>query len=121
MKKQSRTTAGASEAILKVIRSIPKGKVAAYAAIAAAAGFPRHHRFVVRLLNLHGRSLPWQRVVGAGGEIKLRMGSALDQRLRLEMEGVAFRGRKVHPGHILSSEELACIGLKSPAAASRHP
>ena len=118
MRKPSRTTAGASDAILSVIRSIPKGKVASYSAIAAAAGFPRHHRFVVRLLNLHGRSLPWQRVVGAGGEIKLRMGSALDQRMRLEMEGVAFRGRKIDPGHILSSEDLACIGLKSRAATS---
>ena len=119
MRKLSRTTAGASDAILSVIRSIPKGKVASYSAIAAAAGYPRHHRFVVRLLNLHGRSLPWQRVVGAGGEIKLRMGSALDQRLRLEMEGVAFRGRKVDPGHILSSEDLVCTGLISPAATSR--
>ncbi|HEY3442227.1 MAG TPA: MGMT family protein [Paludibaculum sp.] len=118
MKKPSRTTAGASEAILNVIRSIPKGKVASYSAIAAAAGFPRHHRFVVRLLNLHGRSLPWQRVVGAGGEIKLRMGSALDQRLRLEMEGVSFRGRKVNARHILASEDLVCTGLISRAVTS---
>lgn len=118
MKKPSRTTAGASEAILGVIRSIPKGKVASYSAIAAAAGFPRHHRLVVRLLNLHGRSLPWQRVVGAGGEIKLRMGSALDQRMRLEMEGVAFRGRRVASDHILSSEDLVCTGLIFRAAIS---
>ena len=33
---------------------------------------------------------------GAGGEIKLRGHSALDQRLRLEMEGVTFRGRRVN-------------------------
>ena len=118
MKKPSRKTAGASEAILSVIRSIPKGTVVSYSAIAVAAGFPRHHRFVVRLLNLHGAALPWQRVVGAGGVIKLRMGSALDQRLRLEMEGVAFRGRKIDAGHILSSEDLLCIGLKSRAATS---
>lgn len=118
MRKPSRITAGASEAILGVIRSIPKGKVASYSAIAAAAGFPRHHRLVVQLLRVHGRALPWQRVVGAGGIIKLRMGSALDQRLRLEMEGVAFRGSRVDAHHILSSEELECIALKSPAAAS---
>lgn len=118
MKKPSRTTAGASEAILNVIRSIPRGKVASYSAVAAAAGFPRHHRLVVRLLNLHGRALPWQRVVGAGGEIKLRLGSALDQRLRLEMEGVSFRGRKVDARHILASEDLVCTGLISRAATS---
>ena len=39
--------------------------------------------------------LPWQRVLGAGGEIKLRGDSAIEQRLRLESEGVRFRGRKV--------------------------
>jgi alkylated DNA nucleotide flippase Atl1 len=39
--------------------------------------------------------LPWHRVLGAGGEIKLRGDSAIEQRLRLEAEGVAFRGRRV--------------------------
>ena len=39
--------------------------------------------------------LPWQRVLGAGGEIKLTGDSAIEQRLRLEAEGVRFRGRKV--------------------------
>jgi methylated-DNA-protein-cysteine methyltransferase-like protein len=34
-------------------------------------------------------------VLGAGGEIKLRGDSAIEQRLRLEAEGVHFRGRKV--------------------------
>jgi len=34
--------------------------------------------------------------LGAGGEIKLRGDSALDQRLRLQAEGVGFRGRKVN-------------------------
>jgi methylated-DNA-protein-cysteine methyltransferase related protein len=39
--------------------------------------------------------LPWQRILGAGGKIKLRGDSAREQRLRLEMEGVTFRGRRV--------------------------
>jgi methylated-DNA-protein-cysteine methyltransferase-like protein len=39
--------------------------------------------------------LPWHRVLGAGGEIKLRGDSAIEQRLRLESEGVHFRGRLV--------------------------
>jgi len=34
-------------------------------------------------------------VLGAGGEIKLRGDSAIEQRLRLEAEGVRFRGRRV--------------------------
>jgi methylated-DNA-protein-cysteine methyltransferase-like protein len=78
-----------------VIRSIPKGKVATYGQVAAAAGYPLYHRAVARLLRTDPGSLPWQRVIGAGGEIKLRFGAAMEQRLRLEMEGVTFRGRRV--------------------------
>jgi methylated-DNA-protein-cysteine methyltransferase-like protein len=46
---------------------------------------------------LHGAyDVPWQRVLGAGGEIKLRGESALEQRFRLQAEGVTFRGRRVN-------------------------
>ena len=76
------------------IRKIPKGKVSTYGAIARAAGFPRAARQVAQVLH-RGFELPWQRVLGAGGEIKLRGDSALEQRFRLETEGVRFRGRKV--------------------------
>jgi methylated-DNA-protein-cysteine methyltransferase-like protein len=76
------------------IRRIPKGKVSTYGAIARAAGYPGAARFVARVLH-RGFGLPWQRVLGAGGEIKLRGDSAIEQRLRLEAEGVRFRGRKV--------------------------
>ena len=62
--------------------------------MAKAAGFPGGARLVARVL--HGSfGLPWQRVLGAGGEVKLRGDSALEQRLRLEAEGVRFRGRRV--------------------------
>ena len=47
------------------------------------------------MLRYSSGSLPWHRVLGAGGEIKLRGHSAMEQRLRLEMEGVTFRGRRV--------------------------
>jgi methylated-DNA-protein-cysteine methyltransferase-like protein len=76
------------------IRRIPKGKVSTYGAIARAAGLPGGARQVAQVLH-RGFGLPWQRVLGAGGEIKLRGDSAIEQRLRLEAEGVRFRGRKV--------------------------
>ena len=76
------------------IRSIPQGKVSTYGAIARAAGLPGMARQVAQVLH-RGFGLPWQRVLGAGGEIKLRGDSAIEQRLRLEAEGVRFRGRKV--------------------------
>ncbi len=77
-----------------VIRRIPQGKVSTYGAVARAAGLPRAARLVARVLH-RGFGLPWQRVLGAGGEIKLRGDSAVEQRLRLEAEGVRFRGRRV--------------------------
>jgi methylated-DNA-protein-cysteine methyltransferase related protein len=80
--------------ILATIRKIPRGKVSTYGAIARAAGYPGAARQVVGALR-RSFDLPWQRVLGAGGEIKLRGDSAVEQRLRLEAEGVAFRGRRV--------------------------
>jgi methylated-DNA-protein-cysteine methyltransferase-like protein len=76
------------------IRRIPKGKVSTYGAIARAAGLPGAARQVAKVLH-RSYGLPWQRVLGAGGKIKLRGDSAIEQRLRLEAEGVRFRGRKV--------------------------
>ena len=76
------------------IRSIPRGKISTYGAIARAAGLPGMARQVAQILH-RGFDLPWQRVLGAGGEIKLRGDSAIEQRLLLEAEGVRFRGRKV--------------------------
>ena len=76
------------------IRRIPKGKVSTYGAVARASALPGAARQVARVLH-KGFGLPWQRVLGAGGEIKLRGDSAVEQRLRLEAEGVRFRGRKV--------------------------
>ena len=80
--------------ILAAIRKIPRGKVSTYGAIARAAGYPGAARQVVAILR-RAFDLPWQRVLGAGGEIKLRGDSAIEQRLRLEAEGVLFRGRRV--------------------------
>ena len=80
--------------ILATIRKIPRGKVSTYGGIARAAGYPGAARQVVAALS-RSFDLPWQRILGAGGEIKLRGDSAIEQRLRLEAEGVTFRGRRV--------------------------
>ena len=82
-------------AIRRTIRTIPRGKVATYGQVAEAAGYPRYHRQVVQVLSRHGEDLPWHRVLGAGGQIKVTGEDALDQRMRLQMEGVLFRGKRV--------------------------
>ena len=58
------------------------------------AGFPRSARLTVRALRGdHG--LAWHRVVAAGGRIALPGEEGREQRLRLEVEGVKFRGGRV--------------------------
>ncbi|MGD0013713.1 MAG: MGMT family protein [Bryobacteraceae bacterium] len=82
-------------AIRAAVRRIPRGEVATYSQVAAAAGYPLYHRQVVQVLRKAGDSLPWQRVLGAGGRIRLKRDMAQEQRMRLEMEGVRFRGGRV--------------------------
>ncbi|OLB87997.1 MAG: hypothetical protein AUI17_01770 [Acidobacteriales bacterium 13_2_20CM_2_55_5] len=72
--------------IVAAIRRIPRGKVSTYGAVACGAGYPGAARQVVGVLH-RSLGLPWHRVLGAGGEIKLRGDSAIEQRLRLESEG----------------------------------
>ena len=80
--------------IVETIRKIPRGKVATYGSVARASGHPGAARQVVGVLR-RSIGLPWHRVLGSGGEIRLRGDYAIEQRLRLEAEGVSFRGRRV--------------------------
>ncbi len=84
------------EAFRRVIVSIPVGKVSTYGHVAAAAGYPLYHRAVARLLRVDPPdSLPWHRVVGAGGALKLKGSAATEQRARLKLEGVKFSGQSI--------------------------
>lgn len=65
-----------------------------YGQVAAAAGYPRAPRLTVRALQ-STEKLPWHRVVAAGGRISLPGVEGREQRLRLEMEGVKFRGNRI--------------------------
>jgi methylated-DNA-protein-cysteine methyltransferase-like protein len=80
--------------IRAMILKIPRGRVSTYGAIARAAGYPGAARQVVwALRQSHG--LPWHRVVAAGGRIALKGESGMEQRFRLEAEGIHFSGRRV--------------------------
>lgn len=74
---------------------LPKGKVSTYGEVAKAAGFPGAARQAAWALHRAGLGLPWHRVVGAGGHIRLTGENAIEQRLRLQNEGVTFRGLRV--------------------------
>ena len=80
--------------IRDTVRKIPRGKVSTYGEVAIASGFPGCARQVVWALRA-ARGLPWHRVVGAKGKILLPGENGLEQRLRLQTEGVAFREGRV--------------------------
>lgn len=80
--------------VVRAIRDLPPGTVSSYGAIARAAGWPGAARQVVRILQ-QVPGLPWHRVVGSDGAIKLCGENAAEQIFRLRMEGVTFRGARV--------------------------
>lgn len=93
-------TNGIYETFHCIVRCIPEGRVATYGQIAALAERPRHARQVgYALARLRDDSVPWHRVVNAGGEVSQRGLDPLEsvdrQRFLLEEEGVLFdrRGR----------------------------
>ena len=85
--------------IWAAVRRIPKGKVATYGQVAAAAGFAKQPRMAGYALHHlpRGSGVPWHRVINAQGRISFPPRSApwREQRRRLEAEGVAFLGGRV--------------------------
>ncbi len=80
------------------VRKIPRGRVATYGQIAAAAGFPRQARMAGYALHAlpQNSGVPWHRVINAQGRISFppRSQAYRAQREKLEAEGVVFlRGR----------------------------
>ncbi len=94
------TAMGYFEDIQKIVRKIPRGKVASYGSVAQAAGYPGTARQVAWALRAStAKRLPWQRVLGSGGNILLPGEAGLHQRTLLELEGVRFKGSRVDMRH----------------------
>jgi methylated-DNA-protein-cysteine methyltransferase related protein len=126
--KQPKATVSESRTlkIRATIMKIPRGHVSTYGAIAAAAGLPGGARMVVRTLS-QSHGLPWHRVVAAGGRIAIPGEGGLDQRFRLEMEGVKFSGRKVRMAEFefkfsrkITKQKKKSVGRKQKVAANQR-
>jgi methylated-DNA-protein-cysteine methyltransferase-like protein len=83
--------------IYRVVRRIPRGRVATYGQVATLAGLDGHARqggYALHALP-DGMRLPWHRVINAKGEVSPRSGGDSHelQRLLLEAEGVEFDGK----------------------------
>jgi methylated-DNA-protein-cysteine methyltransferase-like protein len=101
MKARSRSDvrAGTYSRIYRIVRRIPRGRVATYGQIARLAGLSNNARQVGYALHALAEEsrVPWQRVINHRGEVSDRSfaGMELVQRTLLEAEGIEFdqRGR----------------------------
>ncbi|PAT02705.1 DNA methyltransferase [Candidatus Izimaplasma bacterium ZiA1] len=86
-----------TEVVIKIIRSIPKGKVMTYGQIASIAGSPRSARQVSRILHSMSSKydLPWQRVINSKGTISLDGQSGHIQKEMLLNEGLKVIGKSI--------------------------
>jgi len=84
-----------------IVRQIPRGKVSTYGQIASmippyADSSPDEHRRLsprwvgTAMRKTPDKPIPWQRVINSQGKISLPAASGIEQRQRLEEEGIVF-------------------------------
>jgi methylated-DNA-protein-cysteine methyltransferase related protein len=84
------------EEVLKLVESIPEGKVMSYGAVADAladASGRNSARQVGTIMARNGGGVPWHRVVNSVG--RMPPGHEQEARQRLLSEGVPLRGERV--------------------------
>ena len=77
--------------VIKILKSIPAGKVMSYGQVADQAGNNRAARAIVYILRSRSKvdHLPWHRVIGKTGQIGIKDPEGyLLQKYLLEAEGV---------------------------------
>jgi methylated-DNA-protein-cysteine methyltransferase related protein len=89
------------EPVYRVVTKIPRGRVATYGQLAKMLRLAGGARAVGYALAASpaGRGIPWHRVLGAGGRIRVPEPHAALQRRLLEAEGVAIEGGRVDLAH----------------------
>jgi methylated-DNA-protein-cysteine methyltransferase related protein len=81
------------EAVYRLARKIPRGRVMTYGQIATILGCPRAARAVGYAMRASGpHDVPWQRVINGKGQIsaKTEVERPVLQKMLLESEGVKF-------------------------------
>lgn len=85
------------DAVYRLVKKIPRGRVITYGQLACALRLPGGARtagFAIAACP-SGRGIPWHRVVGAGGRLLVREPLTSLQRRLLEGEGTLFEGLRV--------------------------
>jgi methylated-DNA-protein-cysteine methyltransferase related protein len=84
--------------VYRLVKRIPRGRVTTYGALAKALGLPGGARAAGWAVAAcpSGRGIPWHRVVGAGGRVRMPEPHASLQRKLLDTEGVRFAGASIN-------------------------
>jgi len=77
--------------VYRLVQRIPRGKVLTYGGLARALRLPGGARTAGRAMagTPSGKGIPWHRVIGDRGKIRIRGPHALLQKKLLETEGVS--------------------------------
>lgn len=78
------------ESVYQIVRSIPKGRVSTYGAIAKAVGYPNHSRHVGMAMGGCPKDVPAHRVVAACGVLRVA-----EFQKKLEAEGIEIKNTKI--------------------------
>jgi methylated-DNA-protein-cysteine methyltransferase-like protein len=83
--------------VYRLVKRIPRGRVATYGELAKALRLRGGARAVGYAMAAcpSGQGIPWHRVIGAGGRMLMPEPHALKQRKLLETEGVALDGVRI--------------------------
>jgi methylated-DNA-protein-cysteine methyltransferase related protein len=86
------------DAVYRVVKQIPRGRVTTYGEIARATRLRGGARVAgyAMAATPRGRGIPWHRVVGAGGKLIIREPYGSLQRKLLQSEGVEINGARVN-------------------------
>jgi methylated-DNA-protein-cysteine methyltransferase related protein len=85
------------EPVYSLVKRIPRGRVTTYGELARALRLPGGARAVGYAMAAcpNGRGIPWHRVIGAGGKVRMPEPYASLQRRLLDSEHVAFDGSRI--------------------------
>jgi methylated-DNA-protein-cysteine methyltransferase-like protein len=83
--------------VYRLVKRIPRGRVTTYGALAKKLRLRGGARAVgyAMAATPRGRGIPWHRVMGAGGRVRMPEPYASMQRRLLESEGVVFEYTRV--------------------------
>ena len=85
------------EPVYRLVKKIRRGRVTTYGELARALRLPGGARAVGYAMAAcpSGRGIPWHRVIGAGGKVRVPEPHASLQRRLLGTEGVEFDGHSI--------------------------